>query len=94
MSNLNARHAYLPDEPADEADEDAEDRNSFAFQGSEDFRNKPLEVWNSKVSYVTQSSADRDIRPCYEVLLKLANEIEFEGRLSADASLFHHASSD
>ena len=77
LTNLNARSAYLPDEPftANEADEEAEEQKSYAFQGSEqDFRNTPLDVWNSKVSIVTRSSADRDIRPCYEVLLKLANE--------------------
>ena len=76
LTNLNARSAYLPDEPftADEEVE-AEEQKSYAFQGSEqDFRNTPLDVWNSKVSIVTRSSADRDIRPCYEVLLKLANE--------------------
>ena len=37
LTNLNARSAYLPDEPftANEADEEAEEQKSFAFQGSE-----------------------------------------------------------
>ena len=48
----------------------------------------PLRYWNAGVRRLTSKCVGKDIKPCYKVLIKLANEMEFERKLSADKSLF------
>ena len=54
----------------------------------------PLRIWNAGVRRLTLKCVGRDIKPCYKVLIKIANEMEFEGQLSADSSLFPLATSE
>ena len=51
----------------------------------------PLRHWNQGVRRLTNKCINKDIKPCYKVMIALVNEIEFEGRLSADVSLFPSA---
>ena len=51
-----------------------------------------MRIWNAGVRRLTVKCVGRDIKPCYKVLIKIANEMEFDGQLSTDASLFPLAS--
>ena len=51
----------------------------------------PLRHWNAGVRRLTSKCVGKDIKPCYKVMIKLANEMEFERKLSADKSLFPSA---
>ena len=65
LHNLNARSAFFDSslEPTD------------GSRGSK----CPLRIWNAGVRRLTLKCVGRDIRPCYKVLIKIANEMEFEG---------------
>ena len=48
----------------------------------------PLKMWNKTVLRTTQLSLERDIRPAYVKMIKVANEQIFDGKLSGDPQLF------
>ena len=65
---------------------------SSCFEASpskEDTQSKgPLKNWNAAVRRLTNKCVGRDVMPCYKVMIRVINEFDFEGQLSADASLF------
>ena len=65
LRNLNARSAFF----------DSSLETTDGSRGSK----CPLRIWNAGVRRLTLKCVGRDIRPCYKVLIKIANEMEFEG---------------
>lgn len=62
---------------------------SFFFDSSEAVMQRdPLRAWNQSVRHITFLNTVKDVAPAYRVLAALANETEFGGLLSRDASIF------
>lgn len=68
------------------------ERSSFFEAGvtmaKEATKKCPIILWNKGVRRLTGKCVGRDVLPCYRTMIMIVNEVEFEGRLSADASLF------
>ena len=64
---------------------------SGGTQGEKHTQACPLQHWNAGVRRLTSKCVGKDIKPCYKVMIKLANEMEFEKKLSLDKSLFPSA---
>ena len=72
LTNINARSSCFDANPSK----------------SDDASKGPLKNWNAAVRRLTNKCVGRDIMPCYKVMVRVVNEFDFEGQLSADASLF------
>ena len=67
LRNLNARSAFF-DSTLEAVSPDGTRENKC-----------PLRIWNAGVRRLTLKCVGRDIKPCYKVIIRLANEMEFEG---------------